>query len=162
MPPLAEDDGRPDTPERTPAPEAIGDEPKTGAAPQGGTEPLPQVVVEDLPDIESLGMDSDFTVFLQDGVPEALRRKALQRLWRLDPVFANLDGLLEYGEDYTDAATVVENLKTAYRVGRGFMTDEEVAEAGETAGTAVPETEVALDPSSAEEDRKSTRLNSSH
>src|SRR3546814_10476760 len=82
--------------------------------------------------IESLGMDSDFTVFLQDGVPEALRRKALQRLWRLDPVFANLDGLLEYGEDYTDAATVVENLKTAYRVGRGFMTDEELAEAGGT------------------------------
>src|SRR3546814_2526022 len=112
---------------------------------------------------------------------------ALQRLWRLDPVFANLDGLLEYGEDYTDAATVVENLKTAYRVGRGFMTDEEVADAGETAGTAIPETEVALDPSSAEDedageksmedetlpddaaarnaagrDRKSPRLNSSH
>src|SRR3546814_11426370 len=78
---------------------------------------------------------------------------ALQRLWRLDPVFANLDGLLEYGEDYTDAATVAENLKTAYRVGRGFMTDEEVAEAGETAGTAVPDTEVALDPSyAADED----------
>src|SRR3546814_8004411 len=77
---------------------------------------------------------------------------ALQRLWRLDPVFANLDGLLEYGEDYTDAATVVENLKTAYRVGRGFMTDEEVAEARETAGTAVPETEGAMDPSSAEDE----------
>src|SRR3546814_19419431 len=99
--------------------------------------------------IESLGMDSDFTVFLQDGVPEALRRKALQRLWRLDPVFANLDGLLGYGEDYTDAATVVENLKTAYRVGRGFMPDEAVAEAGATAGTALPETEGALVPSPA-------------
>src|SRR3546814_6588933 len=97
-------------------------------------------------------MESDFTVFLQDGVPEELRRMALQRLWRLDPVFANLDGLLEYGEDYTDAATVVENLKTAYRVGRGFMTDEELAEAGGTSDAAVPETEVALDPSSAEDE----------
>lgn len=101
----------------------------------------PRFAVEDLPEIDSLHAESDFTAFLRDGVPEELRRTALRRLWRLDPVFSDLDGLLEYGEDYTDAATVVENLKTAYRVGRGFISDEEAAaEAAETseAGEAIP------------------------
>lgn len=84
-----------------------------------------RIAVEDLPDIETMSIDSDFSAFLQDGVPEELRIGALRRLWRLDPVFANLDGLVEYGGDYTDATTVVENLKTAYQVGRGFVDDEE-------------------------------------
>lgn len=95
-----------------------------------------RIAVEDLPDIETMSIDSDFSAFLQDGVPDELRTAALRRLWRLDPVFANLDGLLEYGDDYTDAATVVENLKTAYRVGRGFLDDEE-----EIAAIAEKETE---------------------
>jgi hypothetical protein len=99
-----------------------------GAAPNDE----PRSVVDDLPEIEKLRAESDFTVFLQDGVPEELRRTALRHLWRLDPVFANLDGLLEYGEDYTDAVTVVENLKTAYQVGRGFIdSEEESAEVAE-------------------------------
>lgn len=84
-----------------------------------------RTAVEDLPDIETMSIDSDFSAFLQDGVPDELRAAALRRLWRLDPVFANLDGLVEYGGDYTDAATVVESLKTAYQVGRGFVDDEE-------------------------------------
>ena len=106
------------------------------AASEAGVGTPARIAVEDLPDIESLSAESDFTVFLRDGVPEELRKTALRRLWGLDPVFANLDGLLEYGDDYTDAATVVENLQTAYRVGRGFISDEdEAAEAAETAGT---------------------------
>jgi hypothetical protein len=54
----------------------------------------------DLPDIDSLGKDSDFTVFMQDGVPEALRNRALRKLWTTDPVLANLDGLNDYEEDF--------------------------------------------------------------
>jgi hypothetical protein len=94
----------------------------------------------DLPDIDSLTAESDVSPFLQEGVPEALKRKALRRLWGLDPVFANIDGLNDYDLDYTDAATVVKNLKTAYQVGRGYVADEEMA--GDTAGvrsSAVPE-----------------------
>jgi hypothetical protein len=53
-------------------------------------------------------------------VPERIRRRALRRLWLSNPVLANLDTLVEYGEDYTDAATVVENLSTAYQVGKGM------------------------------------------
>ena len=43
---------------------------------------------------------------------------ALRRLWKVNPVLANVDGLVEYGEDFTDSATVVENLQTTYQVGK--------------------------------------------
>lgn len=80
----------------------------------------------DLPDPDSLKEGDDFSRFMGDGVPDALRRRALRQLWRVNPTLANLDGLVDYGEDYTDAATVVGALSTAYRVGRGFLSDEEV------------------------------------
>ncbi len=55
----------------------------------------------DLPDIETLDADSDFSVFLRDGVPEHLKKLALRKLWASDPVFANLDGLNDYDEDFS-------------------------------------------------------------
>ncbi|WP_299400168.1 DUF3306 domain-containing protein [Pelagibius sp.] len=79
---------------------------------------------KDLPDIETLSRDSDFSVFMHEKVPEALRRRALRRLWRVDPVFAHLDGMNDYDEDYTDAALVVEGLKTVYQVGKGMLVEE--------------------------------------
>ncbi len=54
----------------------------------------------DLPDVDSLDKDSDFTVFMRDGVPEALRNRALRKLWTSDPVLANVDGLNDYDGDY--------------------------------------------------------------
>ena len=68
----------------------------------------------DLPDIDSLTEDSDFTPFMQDGVPDKLRNMAMRRLWRMNPIFAHLDGLDDYDEDYTDAAMVIGSLKEAY------------------------------------------------
>ena len=101
-----------------------------------------------LPGIESLGAQSDYSVFMRDGVPEGLQRKALRKLWQSDPVLANLDGLDVYHEDYTDAATVVPDLKTLYRVGLGYLTDEEVAPpaAPETAGSAAAAEAATKDP----------------
>ena len=87
-----------------------------------------QELVDTLPDIDALDADSDFTPFMQSKVPEFLRRRALQVLWRSNPVLANVDGLVDYGEDFTDAARVIEGMQTAYRVGKGFMTDEELEE----------------------------------
>ena len=78
-----------------------------------------------LPDPDTLDAEADFTVFLKEGVPEAIRRRALRRLWRLNPVLANLDGLNDYDDDFTDAATVVEGLKTLYKVGQGMVTEED-------------------------------------
>lgn len=75
----------------------------------------------DLPDPDSLELGDDVSRFMTDLVPDRLRRRALRRLWRINPVLANVDGLVDYGEDYTDAACVVENLQTAYQVGKGML-----------------------------------------
>ena len=74
-----------------------------------------------LPDPDTLKKGDDFTAFLQSHVPAALRRRALRRLWASDPVLANLDGLLDHGEDYTDAATVPAAMTSAYRAGQGYL-----------------------------------------
>jgi Protein of unknown function (DUF3306) len=64
--------------------------------PAAKAESEPAVKVEDLPDIETLTYESDFSVFMRDGVPEFLKRQALRKLWLSNPVLANLDGLNDY------------------------------------------------------------------
>lgn len=85
---------------------------------------LPAAAVE-LPDIDEMGAGSDFSVFMQAGVPPALKTKALRKLWRVKPELVNLDGLLDYGEDLTGSFKVVDHLKTAYQVGKGFLKDDD-------------------------------------
>ena len=53
-----------------------------------------------LPPVESLSLSSDFTAFLKDEVSEALRRKALHKLFS-DPHFNQMDGLDIYIDDYS-------------------------------------------------------------
>ncbi len=68
-------------------------------------------------------MDSatEIRELLKAALPQRLKTRALRRLWRLNPVLANVDGLVDYGEDFTDSATVVENMQTAYQVGKGML-----------------------------------------
>ena len=73
-----------------------------------------------LPNPDSMMMGDDFSAFMSKAVPDRLRRRALRRLWLANPALANLDGLLDYGEDFTDSATVIENMQTAYQVGKGM------------------------------------------
>ncbi len=94
-----------------------------------------------LPDIESLTYEFDFTVFLRPGVPSELRKRALQQLWRSDPVLANLDGLVEYGEDYSRIGMVKQVVRTAYQVGRGML---DRIEAEPAPGEPPPASEVAV------------------
>jgi hypothetical protein len=56
---------------------------------------------EHLPPIESLGADSDYTVFLKAGVPEALRVAALRKLWVSDPLIRDFRHPAEYAWDFT-------------------------------------------------------------
>lgn len=74
-----------------------------------------------LPDPDDMGAGDDFTAFLKNTVPERIRRRALRKLWLSNPVLANLDELVDYGEDFTDAATVFDSMQTTYQVGRGMM-----------------------------------------
>lgn len=73
----------------------------------------------ELPDPATLTASDDVAAFMRAGVPKRLRNMALRRLWRLDPVLANLDGLNDYDEDYTDAAMLAGAVKTVYQVGKG-------------------------------------------
>jgi hypothetical protein len=74
----------------------------------------------ELPEPESLVEGDDFKVFLTDQVPARIKTRALRHLWRANPVLACVDGLVDYGEDFTDAACVIEGLQTAYQVGKGM------------------------------------------
>jgi putative acetyltransferase len=80
-------------------------------------------------DFEALDYNSDYARFTAPGVPEAIKNKALQKLWASHAVFTTPDPFQDYLGDYTDAAVAVPpgTLKTAYRIGKGFLTDEEVA-----------------------------------
>ncbi len=127
--------------QRPVAPDASAEE-----ASEAATSKTPDEVTADLPDIDSLDKDSDFTPFLREGVPEHLKNLALRKLWRSNPVFANLDRLNDYDDDYTQmfTAAVAKTVKTVFKVGKGVAEpDEEAAEAaGATPaddGAAVPE-----------------------
>lgn len=74
----------------------------------------------ELPDPDTLEEGDDFKVFLTEAVPARIRTRALRRLWRLNPVLANVDGLVDYGEDFNDASFFLENMQTAYQVGKGM------------------------------------------
>lgn len=123
-------------------------------ADEGDTSPTPQPPQEPqepaaLPDIDSLDKDSDFSAFLRQGVPEEIRRRALRVLWRSDPVLANLDGLNDYDEDFTVVHTLAGAVRTAYKVGKGYLDDEDEAEATDQAGAA-EETAEPVDAASSE------------
>jgi hypothetical protein len=60
----------------------------------------PLLTDADMPDIESLDEDSDFSGFMSTGVSDELRNLALRKLFKA-PVFNIRDGLDEYDEDYT-------------------------------------------------------------
>jgi len=129
--------GRPETAEQDKLP-VVPEVPDGGEAVPRETTASDELVAA-LPDIETLTEESDFTAFLQEGVPEALRRKALRRLWRLNPVFANLDGLNDYDEDFTLATSALQGaIKTIYQVGKGMVDPDEPETTPETADDAAP------------------------
>ncbi len=86
--------------------------------------------VPDLPPVESLTKDSDFSAFLGTEVPDDLRRAALSRLWASDPLFTRPEVFDLHMEDY-NAHPVGEAVKTAWKVGKGIV--EELAEHDQTA-----------------------------
>jgi len=65
-------------------------------------EPAPAKALTDadMPDPDSLGEDDDYSGFLSPGVSEALRNRALRKLF-LSGRFNQLDGLDDYAEDFT-------------------------------------------------------------
>ncbi len=92
-------------------------------------------IVAALPRIEDLEPDSDYTPFMEAGVPEQLQRLALRKLWLSDPVLANVDGLVDYGEDFSIIETAAD---TVFQVGKGLLaeTDDKAVIDGDDEGMA--------------------------
>ncbi len=80
--------------------------PEPASAPVAAEDAAPAVAKPlltdaDMPPVESLTAESDFSGFLSAGVSEALRRAALRRLWQVADV-AWVDELDVYAGDYTE------------------------------------------------------------
>lgn len=89
----------------------------------------------DLPDPDNIALGEDITGFLKKEIPEFLRRRALRSLWKSNPVLAVLDGLNDYDEDFSNAATAMKGYQTIYKVGEGMVDrSKKAAEALEKAG----------------------------
>lgn len=78
-----------------------------------------------LAEVEAMKQGDDFKPLLAGALPEVVKRAALRKLWRSNPVFGILDGLNDYDLDYTIKPGVVENLRSAYQAGKGYVYDEE-------------------------------------
>ncbi len=74
----------------------------------------PVLTDADMPPIDSLDSDSDYSPFMSPGVSEQLRTRALRKLFH-QPAFNITDGLNDYDEDFTRFAglgdTVTHEMK---------------------------------------------------
>jgi len=84
--------------------DADGDAATGTETPRGPGAPPPE-----LPPVDSLTPDSDFTPFLRQGVAPATRNAALKKLFA-DPAFNVMDGLDVYIEDYNQTTPIPEGL----------------------------------------------------
>ena len=100
----------------------------------------------DLPDPDDLQPGDGIAGFMRREIPDRLRRRAMRKLWRSNPVLACVDGLNDYDGDYTNAATDMPGVKTAYMVGKGMkahveaLAEAERAKDAQAATPALPET----------------------
>jgi hypothetical protein len=98
--------------------------------------------VTTLPSIEDLTANSDFSQFLQKGVPEALKNAALRRMWTLDPILSAPDRFAEYAWDFNDPNAMIGfgPLEPGFDPStmlRQIMGETEPKPAGDSAGDAV-------------------------
>ncbi|QPC41907.1 DUF3306 domain-containing protein [Kaustia mangrovi] len=125
-----EDRDAPVSPDESGTPAEAGTAPDVSGQDGEGTgealTPEEEAMVRELEevDIDALTHEDDFTRFLHKKVPAELKRRALRKLWTTDPLFAIRDGLNDYDTDFTDKATVVETLKSAWMPGCGYAPEE--------------------------------------
>lgn len=81
----------------------------------------------DLPEPEDLVSGEQLRAFLKAQLPQRLKTRALRSFWKTNPVLACLDGLNDYDDDYTAAATAGKPVNTIYQVGRGMVAKVEAA-----------------------------------
>ncbi len=77
-----------------------------------------------LPNPDEMQAGDDFSAFMKSTVPAAFRNRALRNLWTSNPVLANVDMLVDYGEDFTGKNDAFKLVNTVYRVGKGMLPDD--------------------------------------
>lgn len=128
-------------PAPTPIPEA---EPVPALAPQPeNAEPSGEPAAPpktELPPLETLTKDSDFSLFMNKDVAEDTRKLALRKLWTMDPHFATIDISECHSIDFNAVPTFPNGLlNTIYRVGSGMVEAVEEIERKEAAEKAAAE-----------------------
>lgn len=83
-------------------------------------------IVTGLPPLDSITAESDMTPFMQQGVPDFLKRKALRLVWRRDPFFNIRDGLNDYDDDFNVIHKLIDSFVGNYKVGRGHLSEQEL------------------------------------
>jgi hypothetical protein len=75
---------------------------------------IPPLTDEDMPPLESLSEESDFSQFFSSGVSDELRNLALRRLFNL-PQFNIRDGLNDYDEDFSKMPALAQEVAAKMR-----------------------------------------------
>lgn len=122
-----------------PAPQAESEPPAVVPAGETDAAQLPARQVDDceekppeLPALETLTRDSDFSLFMRPDVGADIRTQALRKLWTLDAHFASIDITECHSIDFNAVPTFPEGLKnTIYRVGSGMVEAVEEIERAE-------------------------------
>ena len=111
----------------------------------------------ELPPLENLTKDSDFSLFMRGGVPDGARKAALRKLWTLDAHFAQIDISECHSIDFNAVPTFPEGLKnTIYRAGRGMVEAVEEIERAEREAAEKAKAELARAESAAAEGNSET------
>jgi hypothetical protein len=98
-----------------------------------------------LPAVDSLTFDSDFTAFLKSNVEESVKRAALKKLLH-DPRFNVMDGLDTYIDDYTQNEGISEEmLKTLDHARSTLFPPQPQAEESAQAAAEAPKPETETD-----------------
>jgi len=107
-----------------------------GVGDGAGEKRAPVLTDADMPPLESLSAESDFSGFLSPGVSEALRRRALRKLFSA-AVFNHRDGLDDYDDDFRHFAALGEHITSDMKHRMEMEAERAKAEAAEeTAGEA--------------------------
>jgi hypothetical protein len=81
--------------------------------------------IRNLPPIETLKKDSDFTPFFKNNVPDYLKRHAFKALWASSPFFNIRDGLDDYDENFRFIDKLITAVNSDYKAGKGYSLKEE-------------------------------------
>jgi hypothetical protein len=130
----------------------VAEIPPAEPAQAGELQPAPPPAEEkpvELPPLETLTRDSDYSLFMRGDVASDLRSQALRKLWTLDPHFATIDISECHSIDFNAVQCFPEGLKnTIYRVGSGMVEaveEIERAEAAEKARLAATQADAEVD-----------------